>query len=272
MDELEPQTAWHDWYNAEVYAAYLDEFPIYGELNRLTAELAELREARRVLDLACGTGATARACLPLLPRDAELIGVDAAEPMVEVARSRAVDPRCRFLVASAAGVEQAIERTVGGRFDRAVCNTAIWQFPALRPVLDAVGRLLEPGGLFVFNVPAELVVGEETGIHPFQAALARAVERERGDAFAPGQTPIDPETLERWLDAAGFRLLDRRRHVYQGRQRELTELMRIPAMIDPLTPDLDPGDRQLLIDGAAARVDPAQRVDVPWIYFRARRR
>ncbi|MEM9556815.1 MAG: class I SAM-dependent methyltransferase [Acidobacteriota bacterium] len=261
-------TAWHDWYNAEIYAAYVDEYPIYSELNRITADLAELEAARRVLDLACGTGATARACLPLLPRDAELVGVDGAEAMVGVARAQVGDPRCRFRVAAAAAVDRAVE----GLFDRAVCNTAFWQFPAVRPVLEAVARVLEPGAIFVFNVPAELVVGEMTPIHPFQAALARVVERERGAAFAPGQTPIDGERLRAWLDAAGLEWIDRRRHVYHGRQRELTELMRIPAMIGPLTPDLDPATRQRLIDRAAARVDPEAPVEVPWIYFRARRR
>ncbi len=259
---------WDDWYNAEVYDHYVREYPIYGWLNHRLAELAELGTARRILDIASGSGATARVCLDLLPPGAALVGVDVSEVMVEVARIRIRDPRARFEVAPAG----ALPRAVSGPFDRAVCNAAFWNFPSPEAVLAHLGRLLEPGALFVFNVPAERVVGEPSQVHPFQLALTRSIEAETGRALTLAPLVLDPARLEDWLDGTGFDLDGRQRLACTVQQGELLELMRIPAMITPLAPDLSPEAHQQVVSAAAGRIDPEQPVAVPWIFFRARRR
>lgn len=297
---------WAGWWNAEVYDAFTREHRIYRALNRKLVTLARIDSARRVLDLACGAGATARACLERLPARGELVGVDASEAMVEVARTRVRDPRARFVVAPASGFEAA----VAGRFDRAVCNAAFWQFPDRRAVLAALARRLDEGALFVFNVPEERLSpvngparhpSEEhdpesdtpgpaaptateawngrscgpgaaagAGVTPFQVALARAVE-ERTGAPPPGSPPLDPERLEDRLREAGFTPLARERFTYAGRQRELMELMTIPAMIGRLAPTLSPPEREEVLARARRHVDPEQPVRIPWVYFVARR-
>jgi hypothetical protein len=78
---------------------------------------------------------------------------------------------------------------------------------------------------------------------------------------------VDVETLGRWLADAGLRLTGRHRFVYRGRQHELVELMEIPAMIDPLTPDLDPDERRAVVREAGRRTDGDEAVEVPWVYF-----
>lgn len=267
MNEDSP-SLWGDWLNAEIYNSYVHEYPIYRELNRRLAEIAGLGDAKRVLDLACGSGATSRACLAFLGSDAELVGVDASEPLVELARMEIRDPRARFAVAPAA----ALERVVEGPFDRIVCNTAFWQFPSPTTVIRALGRLTEPGATFFFNVPAERVLGAAAAIHPFQAALARAIEDHTEGSFRKTPAQIDPDHLAEWLDDAGFDLERAERFVYNGRQEEFLELMKVPAMIGPLTPDLSPESRLAALRRAAERIDLEERVDVPWIYFIARRR
>ena len=132
---------WNDWHNAEVYNSYVHEYPIYRELNGRLAELAELAAVRRVLDLACGAGATAQSCLRRMPRDAELVGVDASEAMVALARIHVRDPRARFEVAPAASLAGAVD----GRFDRALCNAAYWQLALRDAVLAELAELLAPG-------------------------------------------------------------------------------------------------------------------------------
>lgn len=302
---------WAGWWNAEVYDAFSREHRIYRALNWKLVALARIGSARRVLDLACGAGATARACLERLPARGELVGVDASEAMVEVARTRVRDPRARFVVAPASGFEAA----VSGRFDRAVCNAAFWQFPDRRAVLAALARRLDEGALFVFNVPEErlrpvngparhpseehdpesatpgpaaatatvgcdpvapagrscgLGAASGPGVTPFQVALARAVE-ERTGAPPPGSPPLDPERLETRLREAGFTPLARERFTYAGHQRELMELMAIPAMIARLAPTLPPPERDQVLERARRHVDPEQPVRIPWIYFVARR-
>jgi ubiquinone/menaquinone biosynthesis C-methylase UbiE len=259
---------WQGWINAEVYDLFVREHGIYRALNRRLAELAEIAAARRVLDLACGAGATALACLAQLPADGELWGVDGSAAMVAVARAQVRDPRARFAVAAAAAIEEA----VAGPFDRAVCNAALWQFPALPPVLAAVARLLVPGGLFAFNVPAERLAGEESPVHPFQVALARAIERKTHRPFSPSATSLDPERLGEWLAEAGFAPPKRERFTYRGPQGELMDLTEIPAMIEPMTPGLTAADRRAVLRQARRRTDPQEVVEVPWIYFVARRR
>jgi len=259
---------WKSWLNAEVYHRFVREHSIYDELNRRLVELAEIATAHRVLDLACGAGATARACLRRLPARGELVGVDGSAAMVGVARGHIRDPRARFHVAAAARLEEVVR----GPFDRALSNAAFWQFPAPGPVLAGVGRLLAPEALFVFNVPAERVVGEAAPVHPFQVALARAIESETGRRFGLAANQLDPQVLRRLLEDSGFDLVGRERFVYRGRQGELMELMEIPAMIEPLTPELTDTQRQAVLERARTHTDPAEPVEVPWIYFITRRR
>ncbi len=259
---------WSGRVNAEIYAAFARERTIYPTLNRHLAELADLAGARRVLDLACGTGATAEACLAGLPADAELVGVDGSAAMVAVARERVRDPRAHFAVAAAA----KIERVAAGPFDRAVSNAAFWQFPARRPVLAALGRLLRAGGLLVFNVPAERLAGERSEVHPYQVALARAVARRAGREPAGGPHRIAAGRLERQLVDAGFALLERRPFVHRGPQSELIELAEIPAMIARIAPGASPEEQEEILAEARRHADPDQPVEVAWVYFVAQRR
>lgn len=253
---------WAGWLNAEIYDAFVEEFGIYRALNRRLAALAEVATARRVLDLACGAGATALACLARMPARSELVGVDGSEAMVDMARARVRDPRARFRVAAASD----LERVLSGPFDRAVCNAAFWQFPDPRAVLAAVARVLAPGGLFVFNVPAERLADEDAPVTPFQVALARAIEERSGFPF-PTPEPLDPRRLTDELGEAGFELLRRDRFAYSAHQVELMELMSIPAMIRRVAPELPEGERQAALADARRRADPEQRVTVPWVYW-----
>ena len=254
---------WRGHLNAEVYDSFVREHRIYQELNRHLVELAQVTCARRVLDLGCGAGATALACLAVLGARAELVGVDASPAMVEMARRRVRDPRARFVVAPGA----ALGRAVRGSFDRAVSNAAYWQIGARGEMLDALGLLLEPGGRFVFNVPAERVAGESGSLHPFQAALARAIESGSGRPFPQTVERLEPSTLERRLEDAGLVLAGRDRLVYRGRQGELMDLMEIPAMIEPLTPGWSDAERERLLRKVARTADRDEVVEVPWIYF-----
>ncbi|HEX2252734.1 MAG TPA: methyltransferase domain-containing protein [Thermoanaerobaculia bacterium] len=261
-----PDSPWSGWTNAAIYDDFVREHGIYAALNRRLVELARIGAARRVLDLACGTGATALACLERLPATGELVGVDGSAAMVQVARARVADPRARFLVAAAAEVA----RVASGPFDRAVSNAAFWQFPSPAAVLAALARLLAPGALFVFNLPAERLSDEPSGAHPFQVALRRAVAEVTGTA--PDAAPdLDPAHLAEALGEAGFVLEHRERFVYPARQHELMELMEIPAMIARAAPGAPAAARATALAQARRHTDPAQAVEVPWVYLVARR-
>jgi SAM-dependent methyltransferase len=253
---------WASWINAEIYDRFVRERRIYDRLNRELVRLADLASSRRILDLGCGTGATAEACLREMAPHAELVGVDASREMVGVARANVLDPRARFEVAAAAEVDRLSET-----FDRVVCNAAFWQFPAARPVFRALARRTAARALFVCNVPAERVVGEDAPVHPFQVSLLREIEAELGRSLLATPVMLDPPRLAATAAECGFTLSWTERFVYEGLQEELMELMAIPAMIRPLTPELLPDQRDAVLSRARERSDPGLRVTVPWIYF-----
>lgn len=253
---------WDDWAGAEAYREYVETYPLYSALNRRLAALADLERARRMLDLGCGTGLTTAVCLERLPEDAEVVGIDGAVTMVEIARTRVRDPRVRFRCAEIS----ELERAVSGTFDRAVCNAALWLFPRPRRVLAELRDLLTGDGRLVFNLPAERLEGSDTEPDPFQRELAAALLGSRGERQL--HPPLfDLERVESALEAAGLRLVRLERHSHVGRQEELIELMKIPAMTARLAPDRTPAERQRIVYRAAERCDPELEVEVPWLYF-----
>lgn len=121
---------------------------IYGGFRQaLTAAAAERQIPLRVIvDLACGTGNTA---IPWAgARGRTVVGVDASEAMLRVARSKS--RRVRW-------VKQELPRlALDVTADAATCH-----FDALNHILDAsdlqriftrTARLLRPGGLFLFDL------------------------------------------------------------------------------------------------------------------------
>jgi len=254
---------WRGWRNAEIYDRFVREHRVYRRLNQRLVELSDLVDVKKVLDLGCGTGATALACLRVLDMDADLLGVDASDEMVEVARANILDPRARFKVATAASVADVTT----GTFDRAVCNAAFWQFPAPGPVLSAVSSLLDECGMFIFNIPAERVKGESTPVHPFQVALARSIESRTGRGYMHQALPLEVDLLEHLAEGAGLTLEKIDRFTYSGKQSEFMALMSIPAMINPLTPGMSDDEREEVLEEARRNLDADDTVEVPWIYF-----
>jgi len=262
-DVRNESSPWRGWRNAEIYDQFVRDQRIYSLLNEKLVEEAGLGRAERVLDLGCGTGATTRACLVRLPAESEIVGVDASLEMVEFARAATLDPRARFEVVRAGRVEDVLDPG----FDRVVCNAAFWQFPDQRQVLAALAQIAVPSARMVFNVPAERVLGEPAPVHPFQVALARAIEEATGRPFNLSPVQLDPERVVAWAGETGWRLLDLGRHSWSIRQAELIELMHIPAMIDPLTPGLSDAERESLLDSACVSLDRREVLEVPWLFF-----
>jgi len=262
-----PGARWRGWHNAESYAAFVRDHDVYRWLNAELIQAAGLQGCRRVLDLGCGTGATTRAALGAIAVDGEVVGVDGSPEMIEVARGSTVDPRATFVVSSAGAVGQA----VAGPFDAAVSNAAFWQFPGQDRVWEALGELLAPGASLTFNVPAER--DEQVGpSHGFQVALARAIERRTSDLYVETATRFDLDEAGRRARASGLVEEGREIRTWRGPQSELIELMRIPAMREPIASGLSPEQVLAAVDEASQRVEPTRQVEVDWVFLRYRRR
>lgn len=267
FDDTGRPSPWHDWFTAAAYEAYVQKYGVYDWLNGHLAEVAQLDDARRVLDLACGTGATARGCLPYLGRDAELVGVDHSPQMVETARTQVEDPRCEFFVGGAC----ELSRRVDGPFDRVVCGAAFWQLPEPARVLDELAVLTERDALLALNVPASQLDRDGVEPHALQVAVERQLRAETDCHLSSAPRFGSLEALEGLLADAGFALETSWESCYEATQRELAALMLIPAMTATLAPDLSVLQSRRAIFRAVDRVDLDDVVEVPWVFLRARR-
>jgi len=124
-----------------------------GWLGRLHHEIADRTAAlaaslvpapRRVLDIGCGTGYLLRSLAVRYPEAIELVGVDPAPSMIEVARRSSGDERLWF----AGGVAEHLPPG-DRRFDLVVSTTSFDHWSDQRAGLGECARVLAPGGRLV---------------------------------------------------------------------------------------------------------------------------
>ena len=124
--------------------------PCYGQWASFLDALwsADAAPVRNVLDVCCGTGLLAQ---ELIARGYRVVGVDASEEMLDVARERlGGDVMMRRMTLP--------ELAVDGVFDAAVCTFDGLNYltpEELRLTMGEVARHLRPGGWFVFDLHTE---------------------------------------------------------------------------------------------------------------------
>jgi len=112
-------------------------------------ELVDAQPGMRVLDLACGPGTLSRRLAEQVSPGGEVVGVDLAPGMIEVARSSRI-PGARFEVMD-------MERLTFGDayFDAAVCGHGLQFAPELAVALGEARRVVRSGGRFAASVPVD---------------------------------------------------------------------------------------------------------------------
>lgn len=142
-----------DWYEGFFEGAWLEEIALHIPAERTERDVGFLLErlaaapGRRVLDLACGHG---RVALPLARARWQVTGLDLSARSLELARAAADREGLEV-----EWVEGDMREPPPGPFD-AVVNvfTAFGYFEdeaENQRVLDAVARVLAPGGLFLID-------------------------------------------------------------------------------------------------------------------------
>ena len=162
-----------------------------AHVEKLMRTLADLRasfEPGQCLDFGCGVG---RLTVPLSASFRHTIGVDVARPMVDAARRhQPAGARCAFIV----NRDPDLRRFETGTFDMVHSCLVLQHIPAdisLRYIGEFF-RVSKPGGLVVFQVPAE--VHSES-----QLSAAHALPQ---SAYAAALTFDSPPTI---LNAAEVR-------------------------------------------------------------------
>lgn len=178
-------------------AAQFDRLaPEYDALGFLTAAAhalaAQVSPVGRVLDVATGTGTVA---LALAERGAEVVGVDIAPAMLEVARARAAGrPHLHFTEAEATALPFA-----DAAFDTVTCGAGLFFVPEMVTALREWARVLRPGGEVVYSAFGRGLLGPLPGLWR---------ERLASEGVKPGAPPLgrigSPEAAAELLCEAGF--------------------------------------------------------------------
>jgi ubiquinone/menaquinone biosynthesis C-methylase UbiE len=178
-------------------------------------ELADLRQAERVLDVACGTGVVARLAAERVGAAGEVTGLDLNAGMLRVARSLPAPPEApmRWVEGSALAMLLA-----DASFDVVLCQQGFQFFPDQRVALQELKRVIVPGGRLLLSV--------WQGETPYPRAMADAVERHAGPEAAAtlrrSRTCPDPETVRHLMVETGFRDVRIRSRTLTRRLPEIT--------------------------------------------------
>ena len=114
-----------------------------------TIEFVDAKPGMRVLDLACGPGTLSRRLARDISPGGELVGVDLAPGMIELARAAGI-PNSRFEVMDIEQLSFPDET-----FDAAVCGHGLQFVPQLPVALHEARRVLRPRARFAASVPVE---------------------------------------------------------------------------------------------------------------------
>jgi SAM-dependent methyltransferase len=143
---------------AHYYDRFMEEAPYEAWLEWILETIQPLTrhagERLRVLDLGCGTGNLA---IPLVMNGHEVVATDVSEPMVNVARSKSnqlrsdEQKRLTFLVQ-----DMSQPSTFEHTFHAVICCCDSLNYVTdptqVKRVFQQVRSVLEPGGLFLFDV------------------------------------------------------------------------------------------------------------------------
>jgi len=136
--------------HAAEYARRLEETMARGEARgRMRAlELIAARPGMRILDLACGPGTLTRVLAAQVAPGGEVVGVDLAAGMIELARTSA-PANARFEVMDMEQLSFA-----DSSFDAVACGHGLQFAPDLVRALREARRVLRPGAMLAASVPS----------------------------------------------------------------------------------------------------------------------
>ena len=175
----------------------------------------------RILELACGTGVVTRALAAVAKQGASIIATDLNQAMLDEAAAIGTAQSVQWQQADAMALPFP-----DGAFDAVVCQFGVMFFPDKPSAFSEARRVLEPGGLFIFNVWDR--ISENEFADTVTTALAKVFPEDPPRFLA--RTPHgyhDRSTIERDLATGGF---TRSARIATVTARSRAESPRVPAI------------------------------------------
>ena len=130
----------------KIYDTYLVPLIFEPYAADLAQRLASV-SPRRLLEVAAGTGVVTRALAAALPDTTTIVATDLNQAMLDEAAARGTARPVQWRQADAMQLPFA-----DASFDAVVCQFGVMFFPDKPIAFSEARRVLEPGGLFIFNV------------------------------------------------------------------------------------------------------------------------
>lgn len=186
-------------YNAA--ADHFDDGPLafWGRYGARTIDRLRLLPGSVVLDVGCGSGASAIPAAQRVGRSGRVIGVDLAERLLDLARSKARDQALDNVEFHQRDME-ALDFS-DAMFDAVVCVFAIFFVPDMVAQVKKLWRLVRPGGQLAITTWGPRM------FEPGSSAWWAAVEQSRPElrpTVNPWERIITPEAVRQLLVDAGI--------------------------------------------------------------------
>lgn len=190
-------------YNAA--ADHFDDEPLgfWDRYGRQTVARLSVRRGARILDAACGTGASALPAAETVGPGGEVIAVDLAEKLLALGRTKA----------SAQGLHN-VEFKLGDMtalgypdryFDAVVCVFGVFFVPDMKGLVAELWRMVKPFGKLAVTTWGPRI------FEPMYSQWNEAVRAERPDlnaAFNPWDRITEPEAVIRLFEEAGIPVVE----------------------------------------------------------------
>jgi ubiquinone/menaquinone biosynthesis C-methylase UbiE len=181
-------------------ADHFDDAPLsfWDRIGKRTIDRLALSNGAKILDVGCGTGASALPAAEAVGAKGSVIGVDLSARLLERARTKAKArdiPNIEFRVADMTSLGYP-----NGHFDAVVSVFSIFFIPDMEGLVRELWRMVRPGGKLAVTT---------WGPRIFEPAYARwqtALRQERPDlysAFNPWDRITEPEAVRRLLRDGG---------------------------------------------------------------------
>lgn len=189
---------------ATTYNAASDYFDhpantFWERYGRRTVERLRLASGARVLDVCCGSGASAIPAAEIVGPDGTIVGVDLAENLLELARAKAKQlglENTRFQSGDMTNLSFETET-----FDAVICVFGIFFVPDMDVALHELKRVLKTGGTLAITTWGPRL------FEPVNTVFWNAVREIRPDlhkGFNPWDRISEPDDLRSLLSAVGL--------------------------------------------------------------------